>query len=59
MGNRNKILNKQSVNLKNIKKNDDKIFDTDDSVLLEFGENLNKNRTLSEFFPRAQLTTKM
>ena len=30
MGNRNEILNKQSVNLKNRRKNDHKNFDTDD-----------------------------
>ena len=45
MGNRNEILNKQAVNLKNRRKNDLENFDTYDSERLEFGENSNQNRT--------------
>ena len=45
MERRNEILNKQSVNLRNRRKNVHQTSDTDDSEPLEFGENFNQDRT--------------
>ena len=45
MERRNEILNKQSVNLRNRRKNVHQNSDTDDSEPLEFGKNFNQNIT--------------
>ena len=45
IGNNNKILNKQSVNLKNRSRSVQLSSDIDDNETMEFGENSNQNRT--------------